>query len=110
MALSEDDRAEIKRIMEDCLKGNPHECIYHRSDTAGEDIGHAWGVFKDLGDGDVSKGLEIVRVNNVWATKMQAVSNKIGMYVLIVIFAGLTTGVLAAFWTGIRHAITGTPK
>lgn len=72
------------------------------SELASSQIGHILGMLKDTGDGDISKGIEVIRDNHRWTSEFRTFKTKIFNAVLIAVVTITTTGIMAFVWTAIK--------
>ena len=72
-----------------------------------QDYSHMDGMLRDLGDGDIAKGIELIRENQKWLTKQRQRGDRISSAILYFTIAGLVTGALYAFWEGIKAKVLG---
>jgi hypothetical protein len=72
---------------------------------AQKQIGHFFGVVTDLGDGDIRKGVEVLRNHHKFISNLTNVRNKLGNTILGVFIALLTTGLLTLLSSGFREVL-----
>jgi hypothetical protein len=72
------------------------------SELTSSRIGHILGMLKDTGDGDISKGIEVIRDNHRWTSEFRTLKTKIFNAVLIAVVTITTTGIMAFVWTAIK--------
>lgn len=68
---------------------------------------HMIGMLKDLGDGDIRKGIEVLRENQKWLSKQRERGDKISSTIIYITIAGIVSGALYAFWEGIKAKLVG---
>ena len=95
----------VAEVVREELENHAGFCRIDLSDAKAAEVGHAFGVFTDLGAGDVSKGIEAIRANHQWTSSMRGLSGKVGGVVLVVAITTLAGGLLAALWAGFKAAI-----
>lgn len=87
--------AGVKKALEE-----HHLCRFRTCNP--EDVSHAIGMFKDLGEGDISAGIEVVRDNHKWimrwATRIDKLSDAIAKTIVSIIVAA----VLGLIWLGLK--------
>jgi hypothetical protein len=59
-------------------------------------------MIKDLGDGDVGKGVEVIRGNHRWTSEFRTLKTKIFNAVLVAVVMVITTGVITFVWTALK--------
>ena len=72
------------------------------SELTSSEFGHILGMIKDLGDGDVGKGVEVIRDNHRWTSEFRTLKNKIFNAFLIAVVTVITSGVMALVWTALK--------
>lgn len=112
-------KSEIVEAVQEAL-GN-HPCRYG---IAPGDVMHVGGMLKDIGDGDLARGVEIVRINHKWVQKrvedldeeyranhafitslrhgMGTISNAIAKGLVAILLAAL----LAMIWIGFKIKVS----
>lgn len=84
-----------------------HKCRFPISSTQAKEMSHLFGMYSDIGTGDLSMGIEESRKNHAYIQKIRAKSDKFSTYVFMIIIAGVTGGFLKAAWEGMKSlAIT----
>lgn len=63
-----------------------------------KEAGHFFGMIEDLGNGDVRRGVEIMRENSKLVALLTSARNKIGNTVLAVLVAAVTGGIIKLIW------------
>jgi len=81
------------------------KCRFPISDEQANEAPHLFGMLKDIGGGDVSKGVEESRKNHVYVAKIRAKSDKFSTAVFMIIIATVTGGFLKACWMGIKSLV-----
>jgi hypothetical protein len=87
MALSAAVKAEIAEAVKAGMAGSSCECGL--SEAARGEVSHFFGMIKDVGDGDYSKGVENVRAGLKILQKFRWASEKVGGAVLIALGAAI---------------------
>ena len=101
MALTEKDRLEISRAVAEGVRAGIEAataagsgCIL--SEDARNEVGHFFGMVKDVGGGDYGSGIETMRENQKLMAKFRQTSQKIGgamvMAVCAAVFAVIAWG------------------
>jgi len=72
-----------------------------------EDIGHAIGFLRDAGNGDISLGIETMRINNRWVSEIRQFNGKIIDWVAGTTIVVVIGALLAALWVGLAYKIRG---
>jgi hypothetical protein len=68
-----------------------------------KEVAHFFGMVRDVGQGDVGRGVEAMRRNNEWAAKYRGLSERVGSTVLITAITALTLGVLGLIATWLHE-------
>jgi len=100
--------AIVRKEVSEHLKENPHTCRFHLDDKDASEINHGLGVLSALGEGKISKGIEVIRDNHKWMKTQRERSQAVGTAFLIVLATSMVGGVLTAIWWGVKAKITGT--
>jgi len=98
VALSTEDKIEIRELITSsfhtgCLCGLSHETQ--------EEVGHFFGRIKDLGGGNLNKGVEIFSKAVEMVARHRRLGEKIGGAVAVFVFLTFTGGALTVFGAGI---------
>ena len=70
-----------------------------------QSFGHLAGMVADIGEGDLSAGIEAMRDNHKWFLKQRRMTEKVGIAAVSVVVVAITSGVLGALWLGIKHML-----
>lgn len=81
------------------------KCRFPISDEHANETSHLFGMFSDIGDGDLSKGIEEVRKNHSYVARIRAKSDKFSTYLVMIIIAAVAGGSLKALWVGIKSLV-----
>ena len=104
-AVIEVEREYTERVVKDAIESSkcdcPLECIQRG------DVRHLVGVIKDIGDGDVSRGIRVLRDNHMWTSKFKSTSNKIANTALVSGIGIVVVTFLSAVGVAIRIMIGG---
>ena len=106
----EDGTMITKSQLEDIISSSvsktiEKKCRFPISDEHAQETAHLYGMITDLGDGDMSKGIEESRKNHSYVMKIRAKSDKFSTYFFLVMIAALTGGFLKAAWEGIKSIV-----
>ncbi|WP_054030986.1 hypothetical protein [Desulfatitalea tepidiphila] len=102
MALSDDDKKEIARIIEKTMQGS---CMCGLAASSQAEMGHLVGRFRDMGDGNLNKGIEEASdAIKAWI-KIRRRGEKIGGAVACFIAVSIAGGFGTLLWIGIRFAL-----
>ena len=108
------DRDDLKELIRGEVKAGFGEVNCNLtcpiSNEGEKHISHTLDMMMDVGDGDVSKGIEIMRGNHNWTKKTRSHAEKIGDKVIMLALAALTAGFFSAFWAGFKFMAGSTPK
>ncbi len=81
------------------------KCRFPITDEHANETPHLYGMYQDIGGGNLSLGIEEVRKNHTYITKIRAKSDKFSTYFFMIIVAGLTGGLIKAVWVGIKSIV-----
>lgn len=96
-------RSQLEDIISSSVKkAIEKKCRFPISDQHANETPHLYGMFTDIGDGDLSKGIEESRKNHTYIKKIRAKSDKFSTYVFMIIVAAVAGGLLKAVWVGIK--------
>lgn len=96
-------KSQFEKIIQKAVtKAVDKKCRFPISDEHAKETSHLYGMISDLGDGNMSNGIEEARKNHSYVKKIRAKSDKFSTYFFMIIIAGLTGGVLKVIWTGIK--------
>lgn len=87
------------------LKVVEKKCRFPITDEQANETSHLYGMIADLGDGDLSKGIETARKNHSYISRIRAKSDKFSTYFFMVIIAIMAGGVIKALWEGIKSLV-----
>ena len=104
-AVIEVEREHTAQVVQSAVEAAKCDCplAYIKN----EDVRHLAGVIKDIGSGDISSGIRVVRENHTWVGKFRNTSNKIANTALVSGMGIVVATVLAAFGLAIRIMIQG---
>lgn len=103
MALSPEDIKEIVSAIKSELHTN---CECGLNQESQREMGHFFGRVKDLGDGNLNKGIEIFSKAAFTMISIRRYGEKIGGAVAVFLFVALASGILTAIGIGVRAIIT----
>lgn len=99
-------KAQLEDIISSSVaKANEKKCRFPISDENANEAPHLFGMLKDIGGGDVSKGVEESRKNHIYVAKIRAKSDKFSTAVFMILIATITGGFLKACWMGIKSLV-----
>lgn len=104
--VSHDELAEIIRdAVRQALEEYEHECIMHLRPEDAEQMRDLVGAIKEVGDGNLSKGITTIRENHKFVKCCHAAAAKIGWGVIILSVSVM--GVLGMFAAGVWKQTNG---
>ena len=103
--LSENEISAIVKTAMVEVVGNyrPIECPV--ADDVAKEMGHFFGMIKDVGDGDLGRGIESVREGVKFINKLQATRQKIADWISRSVIVTAIAAVLALLGLGIKVAL-----
>jgi hypothetical protein len=104
--------SEINAVAEAVVKSmdEKHICRLKLDELQITQLSHAVGVWSDLGEGNLPKGIEEMRENHRWLIKMRGRSEKTAMAIWICWVTLVVGGAATALWLGIKHLLEIAPK
>jgi hypothetical protein len=110
MALSTEDRDEIVEIICAAMRQQRSGvCLCDLGPETQQEMGHFFGRLKDLGDGNLSRGIEIFSKVARMMVSIRSCGEKIGGAVAVTVFTVIAGGIMTAIWMGIRTIIIREP-
>jgi len=102
-------KSDIEQIVKDCVKEElkKYKPGSGLTEEQAKDLSHGLGMLSDLGGGDASKGIEVIRDNNIWLQKQRERGEKIASRVIFVMVTSLIASGLYALWEGFKSKILG---
>ncbi|WP_054031255.1 hypothetical protein [Desulfatitalea tepidiphila] len=102
MALSGDDRKEIAQIIQTEMRGS---CKCGLPESSQAEMGHLVGRFRDIGGGNLNKGIEEAsEAIKAWI-RIRRRGEKIGGAVTCFIAVSIVGGVGTLLWIGVKFAL-----
>ncbi len=102
MSLSSDDLIQIEKIVQNTTQSG---CKCGLSDSSQAEMGHLIGRFKDIGDGNLNKGIEEAsEAIKAWI-RIRRRGEKVGGAVACFIAVSIFGGVGTLLWIGIKFAL-----
>jgi len=77
-------------------------CKCNLTETAQKEMNHFMGTIKDLGEGDMRAGVEVIRENHNYVKNVKGYGNKIADYIIRTTVVVTLAGALAAIYWGLR--------
>jgi len=102
MALSPEDIREIVAAIKSELHTNCECGLNHEAQM---EMGHFFGRVKDLGDGNLNKGIEIFSRAATMMISIRRCGEKVGGAIAVFLFVALASGLITAVGLGIRAII-----
>lgn len=79
-----------------------HSCRFTVTDEQADQMSHMMGVYHDLGDSDIARGIECIRKNHEWIQKVRQRSDKASGLFFVIMTTAVITGMIGVFWAGVR--------
>jgi hypothetical protein len=109
MSLDAATQAAIKTAVKEALAEVGHDrCACGLSPEHQAEMGHMVGMVRDLGEGDLSRGVESMRQSLQFVPALIRVRNRVGTWALSVIVLSLTAGALGLIWHGLLSKVGAT--
>lgn len=71
-----------------------HQCRFQFEDQEVRQIEHVVGMVKDLGNGSIDRGAEVIRKHHDWVGKRMKLSDLVGSKFILTIVGSLTVAVI----------------
>ena len=81
------------------------KCRFPISDEHANETSHLYGMFADIGNGELSMGIEEARKNHSYVKKIRAKSDKFSTAVFMIVIATVAGGFLKAVWIGVKSLV-----
>jgi hypothetical protein len=96
---------EIKEILKDSFKSALKEVdcqiICPIPENARSEVGHMTGMIRDIGSGDLERGIETIRDNHKFIKRWHLTEQKVGSWVLKAVVVFVMGVMLTATWFGL---------
>lgn len=97
---------DIREAVQEAVKAtvaqaDGHSCLYFTPEEA-EEIGHYWGMVRDIGNGDRRRGVETMRENHLALLRLRAFGQKLRDHACLIIVGLLAAGLGTALWQGVK--------
>ena len=96
--------AAVREAVKEELKSSP-ACMCNLGPNAQRELGHFMGMVKDVGNGDHSRGVEVLRDNHRMLTRLRAKVDRMSQGIAWLIIASGVGGVLWLVSEGCKAAI-----
>lgn len=114
----QDDKKTVELTVEELrevIRGAVDEAIDHKcrlplNDAQVQEVGHVFGMIKDVGGSDLAKGVEEIRINHKWLGKIRTCGEKIGTGLILLFLGACLSGAGTALWIGFKHLVGVPPK
>ncbi len=100
-------RALIAAAVAEALCNATPSCTCRIPAEAAAEMGHLMGMVRDLGQGDTARGVESMRDALRFVPRLMRLRDRIGTWVLSILVAGATGGVLTLVWHGLTSRLGG---
>lgn len=97
--------AEVKKSFDTFLNIHPIKCPVPKE--VAEELGHLCGVLEDMGDGNVRRGIEVMREHHIIISKLNETRNRIAKVISTTILATMAAAAMSMIWMGVMKAIKG---
>lgn len=83
-----------------------HVCRFTAiGDKEAREIIHAAGMLADIGDGDMRAGVETIRENHQWTSRVRDRMDKVGLAAFISGIGIVIAAVIGSLWVGFKTAV-----
>lgn len=76
--------------------------------AAKAEVGHTFGMIKDVGGGDISKGVEVIRDNHDFTISVRDTVKTTMNRILVIIILSLVSGIGGMLYLGFKVWVKGT--
>jgi hypothetical protein len=99
----------IQKVVQETVKesvanSGGHVCLYFTPEEA-EELGHYWGMVRDIGEGDRRRGIETMRENHIAFLRTRRLGQKLRDHACFIFIGLITAGLLTTLWQGIKMII-----
>jgi hypothetical protein len=101
------EREEMKKAVREAVAEamSVNTCQCGLTPAAHSEMGHLCGVMRDMGDGDMSRGVEVLRENSIFVRGMRKCALRIGWTIISVAIGAAVIFAGGAFWAGLRAKV-----
>jgi hypothetical protein len=96
-------RSLIREVVRDEMRSFKHQCRFQISEEEARDLGGYIHMMTALGDGEVSKGIDVIRDNHRWLKLQRDRSDRLSLAILIFVATTIAGGALTALWLGLKQ-------
>lgn len=97
----------FRGVVRDELATYDHHCrLAAIGDDQVHELGHLLGMLKDVGDGEVRKGIEAVRENQNWLVQQRERTEQFGRTLFFIVATSVIGGMVLAIWIGLKTLVT----
>jgi hypothetical protein len=105
LSLTTADLRVIRDIMQEVIEMK-HKCRFALDDEQAKEIPHTVGMIGDLAGGDLRKGVEVLRDNHKWISKLRGALDRAAMVAGTALVTGIVAGLGGIVWLGFKVAAT----
>lgn len=106
LTLSREDLIKIiNSAVDDAFQKYKHECRFNISQEDAEQIENYFNAVKEVGDGELAKGLKIIAHNHEWLIDTREKSNKIINSFVLTVTGAVALALVYTIWEGIKHKL-----
>lgn len=106
--LSAEDKTEIAELVRQAVASKP-ECLCDLRPETRIEVGHFFGRLKDLGDGNLNKGIELFSRALSMLVSVKRCGEKIGGTVAVLVAVALLSGIGTLIIIGVKQSLKGAP-
>ena len=106
--LSEEDFRRIEEMLARAMAAavKNHPCRFSTVlDADAPEMGHAVGMLADIGKGEVRTGIETIRENHKWVSRVRDRADQAGVAAAIGVIGIFITGMATALWVGFKSSL-----
>ena len=111
MTMTDEFKEELKIIIKDVVKeeldAHGHQCSLNLDTSEIKQINHAVGMMTDLGDGELRKGIELIRENHQYLAKQRMRNDRLHNVVYFTILTVVISGFARMAWVGFVELMHG---
>lgn len=106
MALTDQEKEEIAELIEKSVRqGLGGTCMCGLSPESQKEVGHFFGMIKDAGGGDLSRGVENVRETVKLILRIKCIGERVGVAIVVFVAVAVVGGIGSLIGLGIKSSI-----
>lgn len=95
----------INTAVDSAMKNYQHPCRFGMDAEDAKQIDQYFKEIKEVGDGELAKGLKVVMHNHMWLKETREKSNKIVNSFVITVTGAIALALVYTIWEGFKHKL-----